>query len=203
MLNNMVSRIVLPVLLALMVVACSMEPRKYDFAVSVAGGPTGWPVWVEELVFDNTWRSPGGSLGGGFDHDPPGGATAILGPKPAPGTVHARWFSYRTQTFYEVTFALPDDLDDRLSQWYRDYPRQDYAHSLVVGFSGKGEALAWWSVFCNTCVWGDRSQDFSTPLVEDIVGRASGRQRLMTSVKNRAAIFSELYNGSVSQGLYI
>lgn len=169
MLINMVSRIVLAVLLSFLVAACDRVPREYDFAVSVAGGPIGWPVWVEELVFDDSWNSPGGSLRGGFDHEPPGGAIAILGPKPAPSSVYARWFSYRTQTFYEVSFSLPDDLDERLRQWYRKYPNEDYRHHLVVGFSGKGEALAWWSVVCVTCDYG-HSDAFSTPLIEDVVG---------------------------------
>ena len=62
MLINMVSRIVLAVLLSFSVAACDRVPREYDFAVSVAGGPKGWPVWVEELVFDDSWNSPGGSL---------------------------------------------------------------------------------------------------------------------------------------------
>ena len=31
---------------------CSLEPRKYDFAVSMAGGPKDWPVWgmVSRLI---------------------------------------------------------------------------------------------------------------------------------------------------------
>ncbi len=164
--NDAFPKAALVILLSLLV-ACSSEPREYDFAVSVAGGPKGWPVWVEDITYDDTWSSPGGTLGGGFDHDPPGGAIAILGPKPAPSTVHARWFSYRTQTFYEVTFSLPDDLDDKLRQWYREYPLDDYNHTLIVGFSGKGEALAWWKAFCSTCDY-DRSHDFHTPLIENV-----------------------------------
>ena len=90
-----------------------------------------------------------------------------ISPKPAPSTVHARWFSYRTQTFYEVILSLPEDLDAKLRKWYRDYPLDDYNHTLIVGFSGKGEALAWWEAFCNTCNY-DRSHDFSTPLIENV-----------------------------------
>lgn len=165
--NDTTLRAAFFILLSLLMAACSSEPREYDFGVSVAGGPKGWPVWVEDITFDDTWSSPGGSLRGGFDHDPPGGAIAILGPKPAPSTVHARWFSFRTQTFYEVTFSLPGDLDDKLRQWYRDYPNENYRHHLVVGFSGKGEAMAWWSAFCTICGY-DRSHDFHRPLAEDV-----------------------------------
>jgi DUF2931 family protein len=167
--SNSFSRAVLAIVVSITFAACSTEPREYDFGMSVAGGPKGWPVWVEELVFDETWSSPGGSLRGGFDHAPPGGAIAILGPKPAPSTVNARWFSYRTQTFYEVTFSLPDDLDEKLRKWYREFPNEDYRHHLIVGFSGKGEALAWWSAVCVTCDYG-HSDKFSTPLVEDVMG---------------------------------
>ena len=165
--NNTVLRIRVIILLSLLVTACSSEPRKYDFAVSVGGGPEGWPVWVDEVIVDQSWRVPAGGIEHGFDQRPPIGGVAILGPKPAPSSVHARWFSYRTQTFYEVILSLPEDLDDKLRKWYRDYPLDDYSHTLIVGFSGKGEALAWWKAFCSTCNY-DRSHDFHTPLIENV-----------------------------------
>jgi len=165
--NNTVLRIRVIILLSLLVTACSSEPRKYDFAVSVVGGPEGWPVWVDEVIVDQSWRVPAGGIEHGFDQRPPIGGVAILGPKPAPSSVHARWFSYRTQTFYEVILSLPEDLDDKLRKWYRDYPLDDYSHTLIVGFSGKGEALAWWKAFCSTCNY-DRSHDFYTPLIENV-----------------------------------
>lgn len=155
------------ILFSFLAVACSSEPREYDFAVSVAGGPQGWPVWVEDITFDGTWSARGGSLRGGYDHIPPGGGVVGISPKPAPSTVHARWFSYRTQTFYEVILSLPEDFDEKLREWYQDYPLDDYNHTLIVGFSGKGEALAWWEAFCNTCNY-DRSHDFSTPLIDNV-----------------------------------
>lgn len=165
--SNITARVAFSFLLLVLVTACSSEPREYDFAVSVAGGPEGWPVWVDEVIVDQSWRVPAGGIEHGFDQLPPMGGVAILGPKPAPSTVHARWFSYRTQTFYEVTLSLPEDLDDQLRKWFRDYPRDEYIHTLIIGFSGKGEALAWWEAFCNACNY-DRSHDFSTPLIEDV-----------------------------------
>ena len=165
--NDAFPKAALVILLSLLMAACSSEPLKYDFAVSVAGGPEGWPVWVEEVIFDQSWRVPAGGIEHGFDQRPPIGGVAILGPKPAPSSVHARWFSYRTQTFYEVILSLPEDLDDKLRKWYRDYPLDDYSHTLIVGFSGKGEALAWWKAFCSTCNY-DRSHDFYTPLIENV-----------------------------------
>lgn len=166
--NDTALRAILIILLSFLAGACSSEPREYDFAVSVTGGPEGWPVWVEDVIFDQSWGVPAGGIEYGFDQRPPRGGVAMISPKRAPNTVHARWFSYRTQTFYEVTFSLPGDLDEKLSQWYRDYPRDDYIHTLIVGFSGKGEVLAWWEAFCNACDY-DRSHDFHMPLAEDIV----------------------------------
>ena len=165
--NERVLRATFITLFSFLAVACSSEPREYDFAVSVAGGPQGWPVWVEDITFDGTWNARGGSLRGGYDHIPPGGGVVGISPKPAPRTVQARWFSFRTQTFYEVTLSLPEDLDDKLRKWYRDYPLEDYSHTLIVGFSGKGEALAWWKAFCSSCNY-DRSHDFHMPLAEDV-----------------------------------
>ncbi|MEO9589813.1 MULTISPECIES: DUF2931 family protein [Marinobacter] len=165
--NNTTVRAAFSILLLFLVTACSSEPREYDFAVSVAGGPEGWPVWIEDITFDQYWSVPAGGIEHGFDQRPPQGGVAMISPKSAPSIVHARWFSYRTQMFHEVTFSLPDDLDEKLRQWYQDYPLDDYSHTLIVGFSGKGEALAWWEAFCSTCD-NDRSHDFSTPLIENV-----------------------------------
>ncbi|WP_084625361.1 DUF2931 family protein [Vreelandella titanicae] len=146
--------------------ACSGEPHEYNFGISVAGGPTGWPVRVEELTFDNNWSAPGGILRGGFDHNPPGGAMVILSPKPAPNSVQARWYSYRTKTFHQIDLSLPDDFSNRVNEWYQKYPEPKYRHYFIVGFSGKGEALVWWRARCMDCGY-DRSEDFSTPIVEN------------------------------------
>jgi len=160
-------RALLVALCLTMTTACSREPRKHNFVISVAGGPTGWPVRVETLTFDNSWGAPGGILGGGFDHNPPGGALVVLAsPKAAPDSVQARWFSYRTQTFYQIDLLLPEDFSDRVDEWYQKYPEPKYGHYLIVGFSGKGEALVWWEAFCSLCGY-DRSEDFSTPIVEN------------------------------------
>ncbi len=147
--------------------ACSGESPKYNFVISVAGGPTGWPVRLEELTFDNAWDAPGGILRGGFDQQPPGGALVVLSsPKTAPNSLQARWFSYGTETFYEIELSLPEDFSDRVDEWYQKYPEPKYGHYLIVGFSGKGEALVWWEAFCSLCGY-DRSEDFSTPIVEN------------------------------------
>ncbi|MBT2788480.1 MULTISPECIES: DUF2931 family protein [unclassified Halomonas] len=176
-------RALLMVLCLTMTTACSGESREYDFGISVAGGPTGWPVRVEELTFDNNWSAPGGILRGGFDHSPPGGAMVILSPKPAPNSVQARWYSYRTKTFHQIDLSLPEDFSDRVEEWYEEFPQPHYLHTLIVGFSGKGEALVWWEAFCLQCDQ-DRSQDFSTPIVENaqasVVGGDASQYRSQT-----------------------
>ena len=55
--NERVLRATFITLFSFLAVACSSEPREYDFAVSVAGGPQGWPVWVEDITFDGTWNA--------------------------------------------------------------------------------------------------------------------------------------------------
>ncbi|MCE8050232.1 DUF2931 family protein [Halomonas daqingensis] len=146
--------------------ACEAEPSRYEFTLQTIGGPRGWPVWVEKLTFDHAWGAPVGGLSEGFDRDPPrGNRTAVLGTYlPAPQSIQARWFSYRTQTFFEIDLALPDS-DALLQQWYRDYPSSDYRHTLVAGFSGEGEVYVWWRARCRAC-GGDRSRDFHAPIVE-------------------------------------
>jgi len=142
------------------------EPRTYEFGTITAGGPEGWPVWIEDLTFDDSWGVPAGGIDSGIENRPPRGGYAIINPKPAPQKVEARWFSYRTQTFYEIEMELPDDLDDKLRRWFREYPTSEYNHSLITGFSGKGEALVWWRAHCLSCGY-DRSQDFNQPIIEN------------------------------------
>lgn len=156
--------------LLLSIAACEAEPRRYDFSVQPVGGPRGWPIWVEELTFDHTWWTPGGNLSAGFEHRPPrsGSVNILAHPVAAPESMQARWFSYRTQTFYEIDLELPD-TDALLRQWYRDYPPSRYLHYLMAGFSGEGEVFVWWRAYCEAC-GSDRSQDFHAPIVESAYG---------------------------------
>ncbi|MFY0992618.1 DUF2931 family protein [Halomonas sp. C05BenzN] len=160
------ARAVLLLALAWGLTACESEPQRYEFSVQPVGGPRGWPVWVEELTFDDSWGSPAGNLNAGFEKRPPRSGAIVTLPRamPAPTSVQARWFSYRTQTFYEIDLALPE-TDDLLRQWYREYPASRYLHYLVAGFSGKGEVIVWWRAWCRDC-GNDRSQDFHAPIIE-------------------------------------
>ncbi|MEL7896264.1 DUF2931 family protein [Vreelandella neptunia] len=165
--KSSIFRTLLMALCLALTTACSGEPREYDFGISVAGGPIGWPIWVEKLTFDNAWSVPAGIKEGGFDHDPPGGGlVGLFAPTAVPGSVQARWFSHRTQTFYQLDLSLPENFSDRVNEWYLKYPEPKYRHYLIVGFSGKGEALVWWRARCMDCGY-DRSEDFSTPIVEN------------------------------------
>ncbi|MCE8034249.1 DUF2931 family protein [Billgrantia tianxiuensis] len=168
MLRSWMTRLRHGLLLALLLLtsACEAEPQRYEFTVQPVGGPRGWPVWVEYLTFDHAWQTPGGGLSAGFERRPPrsGSINILAHPMSAPQSVQARWFSYRTQTFYEIDLALPD-TDALLQQWHRDYPPPDYRHTLVAGFSGKGEVTVWWRARCRAC-GGDRSRDFHAPIVE-------------------------------------
>ncbi|HCW91062.1 MAG TPA: hypothetical protein DHU56_13570 [Marinobacter sp.] len=157
----------LMVTIVVLLLGCDGEPDKYDFGLSVAGGPASWPVKVQKITFDNSWRAPGGIFGRGFNDSPPAGAMVVLSPKPIPSSMEARWFSYRTQTFHHVDLKLPEDFQDRVEGWYEEYTDPKYRHYLIVGFSGKGDALVWWRARCMDCGY-DRSQDFSTPIVENV-----------------------------------
>ncbi|GAA0697020.1 hypothetical protein GCM10009104_26440 [Marinobacterium maritimum] len=150
----------------LMLASCSREPERYDFAVAVAGGPKGWPVWVVDVVFDGRWRVGAGAIDSGYESVPPTGKVSVISnPREAPQEIFARWFSYRTQTFYEIHLTLPEDMAQRVARWYRQYPRRDYNHKLIVGLSGTGEAKVWWKAFCLPCD-RDRSKDLLATLVE-------------------------------------
>jgi hypothetical protein len=177
-------------IVALLNTGCTQEPAKYDYGLSIAGGPTGWPVWVEDLTFDGSWGAPIGSLRAGFDQRPPGGAMVAMSPKPVPENIEAYWFSYRTQTFYRINLTLPGDLEQQIKGWYEKYPLPTYRHYLILGFSGKGEALVWWRSRCMDC-GTDRSQDFTTPIVESARGR---------KVEGNPARFQERTQQHVEEG---
>jgi len=160
--------------LAALALAATRErgPRLYDYGSATIGGPTGWPVFVQRLILNDTWRLSGGILSGGFEDNPPvGGALATADPRPVPTTLYARWFSHRTQTFYEIDLTLPEDLEARLRQWYRRYPRPDFMHELVTGIAGDGRVYVWWRATCISCDLYDRSQDFYEPIIPLAHGR--------------------------------
>lgn len=166
-----VCRASLLLILALAIAACSPEPRRYEFTLQTTGGPTGWPIWGEELSFDHAWGGPMGNSSEGFERPPRPYSTVILGtPLPAPESMQARWFSYRNQTFYEIDLDLPADLDERLRRWYRDYPPSRYLHYLVAGLSGRGEVYVWWRSWCKDCEQGLR-RNFYMPIVASAFGK--------------------------------
>ena len=139
------------IVLSVMLSACRAADR-YDYGFDTGGyGGQGWPIWVEELVFNESWGVPVGSLSGG-PADPserlPGGKAAGMGQVPLPQTIRARWFSYRTQTFYEATLEIPEDKRTQIQQWLKQYPRKGFLHNLVTGISGEGTMQAWWLAIC-------------------------------------------------------
>ncbi|AJQ95448.1 DUF2931 family protein [Gynuella sunshinyii] len=138
-------------LLLIVISACEASDT-YDYGFSTGSyGGTDWPIWVEKLVFNESWGVPVGNLSGGrkdtSDHLP-SGRSAGMGWVPLPHTIRARWFSYRTQTFYEATLEIPEEKRAQIQQWFKQYPRKGYAHNVVTGISGEGTMQAWWLTVC-------------------------------------------------------
>jgi|GEM_PF-572683 len=190
-LQSSLLRLGLLLALCISVSACKSETRSHEFSLQAVGGPAGWPVWVETLTFNDTWSGPNGDLLEGFDQQPPYSGTYSFGaPLPAPQTMQARWFSYRTQTFYEIDLALPDMLES-LPQWYRDYPLSRFHHALTVGLSGHGEVQVGWHAWCRNCA--DRNEDFYAPIVSTARGEeaegATERYRTRTQAFIDQGIF--------------
>lgn len=161
----MIRKFILILAFTILSSACSLEQESYPYTVSVAGGPTGWPVWLEEIVINDLLRIPGGVNGYGFDQTPPLGSRAVLSGPPVPATIDARWFSYRTLNFYEASIAMPDGFQERLKEWYRQYPPSEFGHYFLLGFSGKGEVTVWWRATCLVC--DTSADDFSEQIVSN------------------------------------
>ncbi|WP_428243460.1 DUF2931 family protein, partial [Gynuella sp.] len=125
------------------------QEKTYDYGFSEGGiGGEGWPVWGEYLIVNEAWQVPVGNLPGGTVDNIPVGSQSGLGRKPVPKTLRARWFSYRNQTFYEVTVVILEARQTQIKQWLKQYPTDRYLHELAVGFAGQGELQAWWTIFC-------------------------------------------------------
>ena len=122
--------------------ACSSEAKTYEYTVIVSGGPSGWPIWVEEVTLNGDRRIPGGAISYGYDQTPPTGSRVVLDAAPVPQRVEARWFSHRTQRFFEVSLPMPEEFSETVARWFESYPTPDYGHYFIVGFSGKGEIEA-------------------------------------------------------------
>ncbi|WP_428242084.1 DUF2931 family protein [Gynuella sp.] len=139
------------ILLSLLLSACRADDT-YNYGFDTGGyGGRGWPIWVEKLVFNESWGAPVGALSGGKPDTSarlPGGASAVMGYVPLPQTIRARWFSYRTQTFYEATLEISEEKRTQIKEWFDRYPRKKFVHNLVTGISGEGTMQAWWFVGC-------------------------------------------------------
>ena len=146
----MIKRILGLLIGLLLLTAC--QPKTYDYAFESGGfGGPGWPIWVEDLIINEAWQVPAGNMSGGpddTDTNLPGSSIASVGHAPLPETIRARWFSYRTQTFYQATLEIPADKRTQIRLWFKQYPRKKYIHNLVTGISGQGMIQAWWFVGC-------------------------------------------------------
>ncbi|AJQ93175.1 DUF2931 family protein [Gynuella sunshinyii] len=140
-------RILLFILSISLLPACQEKAYDYHFSEGGIGGE-GWPVWGEYLIVNEAWQVPVGNLSGGEPDNIPRGSASALGHKPLPSSLRARWFSYRNQTFYEVTVVIPEAKQAEIKRWYKRYPTNVFLHKLSVGFAGQGELQAWWSVGC-------------------------------------------------------
>lgn len=146
-------------------VSISSEAQTYEYTVIVSGGPSSWPIWAEEVTLNGDRRIQGGAISYGYEQTPPTGGRVVMDPAPVPHLVEARWFSHRTQKFYEVSLPMPEEFSETVAKWFEDYPTPGYGHYFIVGFSGKGEALAWWRASCRDCT-GDENSGFAVPVVE-------------------------------------
>ncbi|AJQ96634.1 DUF2931 family protein [Gynuella sunshinyii] len=140
------------ILLSLILSGCRADDT-YNYSFDTGGyGGKGWPIWVEKLVFNETWGVPVGALSGGVSDTSkrlPGGKAAGAGYVPLPQTIRARWFSYRTQTFYEATLEISEEKGAQIKDWFERYPTESgFSHALVSGISGEGSMQVWWSVIC-------------------------------------------------------
>jgi len=145
-------------------IGCMSEPKTYAYSIIVTGGPSGWPVWVEEVTLNGDRRVPAGAISYGYEQTPPTGGRVVMGPSSAPEYVEARWFSHRTGKFHETLLSMPEGFEKSLSTWFDRYPTPAYRHYFIVGFSGKGEALAWWRASCTDCV-NAQDSGFAVPIV--------------------------------------
>ncbi|AJQ97125.1 hypothetical Protein YC6258_05095 [Gynuella sunshinyii YC6258] len=170
--------------LSLLLSACSEKTYEYGFRAGGIGGD-GWPVWVEYLIINESWQLPVGALSGGnadTSQRPPSGKSSSAGWVPLPHTVRARWFSYRTQTFYEATVEIPQDKQKQIRQWLKRYPVERYLPSLVTGFAGQGEIQLWWNVSCVKigCPKGPKNFEFHyfelTPRIQATVAEGDARR---------------------------
>ncbi|WP_428242083.1 DUF2931 family protein [Gynuella sp.] len=148
---NIIKNLCWLISLSLMLSACRADDT-YNYSFDTGGyGGKGWPIWVEELVFNESWGVPVGALSGGVSDTSkrlPGGKAAGAGHVPLPQTIRARWFSYRTQTFYEATLDISEEKRAQIKEWFERYPRKGYLHNLVTGISGEGTMQAWWLAVC-------------------------------------------------------
>ncbi|WP_428240848.1 DUF2931 family protein [Gynuella sp.] len=137
-------------LLLIVISACEASDT-YDYGFAEGGiGGHGWPIWVEKLVFNESWGVPVGNLSGQTEEDerPPFGTIASFNEIPLPHSAWARWFSYRNQTFYEITVGISKTKQEQIKQWFKQYPTTKYSHTLSTGFAGQGEIQIWWTAMC-------------------------------------------------------
>lgn len=139
---------------------------RYNYVFATTGGPEGWPIWIESIVLDDRVHVPGGIVRSISWNEPPtrAGSSDLLGPQRLPTSLYARWFSFRSQTFYEIELDLPEAWKADAHEVYRQYRNnRRYRHHLLIGLSGDGRARLWWR---SSCGWLCDDDPILIPIVE-------------------------------------
>jgi len=153
----------------------STSESRYPYVLAFGGGEPGWPVWGKTMWFDQVKTlSGGGALEGGYGDPPTPIALMNMGPLPVPGSIQLEWFSYRTETRYQVDVQMPEDFPQRVKAWMKKYPVKRYHHSLLVGYSAHGEASLWWSISCSRC---PERTNFDVPIVRGLKAQPVAKER--------------------------
>ena len=121
-----------------------------NFSYYVAAGGFDSPTFVDYIRLNGSIGFPFGGMTDGRSPDTKifGSMMGLYKPEPVPYQVDARWFSYQTEAFYEISLEIPEEKQQQIRNWYRMYPERGYSHSLQLGISGKGNLRLYWQANC-------------------------------------------------------
>ncbi|MDA8137797.1 MAG: DUF2931 family protein [Desulfobacteraceae bacterium] len=114
------------------------KPIRFDVAWAT---PQGEPVYIEDSVYDDSWRFSSGILSCCWKK---ASKIAVLAPPfpPVPHKVRIRWFNYKQQKYYEATVPLPQDSKKIMLS----LPNPDKDNLIITtGVQPDGQAVVWFS----------------------------------------------------------
>lgn len=141
--KSIVSGLILSI--SLLIGSCHQQPQLFNYLVGFST-PSGNEIWVQKVIFDDTWTTPVGNLACCWEEST---KSNHIYKRKLPRKLFIRWLDESTQQVFSATIQLIEKLPELANHlpyytWDVDGKR-DKDIFIIIGMRENGEVTVWLS----------------------------------------------------------